>query len=124
MFTLTVESSFSSAHALRGYSGPCENLHGHTWKVEIAIVGEKLNEIGILVDFKDVKTKLNKIIDRFDHQNLNDLPEFKTTNPSCENISKIIFEQLKPSLPELQKVTVWESPTTSASYHPSANMLK
>ena len=103
MYTLTVESSFSSAHALREYKGPCENLHGHTWKVAIFLSGDKLN----------------KVVGKFDHQNLNDLPEFKSINPSCENIARIIYEQLTPAVPLLEKVTVWESPTTSATFRPS-----
>lgn len=116
MYTLTVEASFSSAHALRGYQGPCENLHGHTWKVKVALVGGTLNQLGLLIDFKTVKAELHAVIDKFDHHNLNDLPEFKIINPSCENLARIIFEQLKPALPLLDKVAVWESLTTSAVY--------
>ncbi|MDI6731018.1 MAG: 6-carboxytetrahydropterin synthase QueD [Candidatus Margulisbacteria bacterium] len=118
MYTLTIESSFSSAHALRGYQGPCENLHGHTWKVEVRLAGDKLNHLGLLVDFREVKASLNAVIGQFDHQNLNDLPQFKEINPSCENIARIIFEQLKPEIPLLDSVTVWESPSTSATYKP------
>lgn len=114
-----IEDSFSAAHALRGYSGPCENLHGHTWKVQVFLQGNKLNKIGILVDFKEVKAQLKKILDKFDHHNLNDLPEFKEQNPSCEIIAKLICETLKKDLKELSKVTVFESEKTSASYFSS-----
>ena len=127
MFELMVEDTFSAAHALRGYDGPCENLHGHTWKVQVFLKGDKLNKIGILVDFKDVKENLGKVIGKYDHQNLNDLAEFKSTpacrqaryggqNPSCEILAKLIFDKLKKELKELSKVTVWESEKTSASY--------
>jgi 6-pyruvoyltetrahydropterin/6-carboxytetrahydropterin synthase len=116
MFELAIDSSFSAAHALRGYNGPCENLHGHTWKVRIFLQGTKLNKIGIMTDFREIKAKLNKVLDKFDHQNLNDLAEFKKQNPSCEIMAKLIFEQLKKSLKSLSKVTVWESEKTSASY--------
>ncbi len=116
MFELMIEDTFSSAHALRGYSGPCENLHGHTWKVQVYLKGDKLNKIGIMVDFKEVKAKLKKVIDKFDHQNLNGLPEFKDKNPSCEIIAKLIYEKLKKDIKELAKVTVFESEKTSASY--------
>ena len=54
MYELTVEETFDAAHALRGYEGPCENLHGHTWKVQVQIQGEQLNDIGLLEDFKNV----------------------------------------------------------------------
>lgn len=116
MFELTVESNFDAAHALRGYKGKCENLHGHTWKVQIFLRGEKLNNIGIMIDFKDIKAALGRIIDQLDHTNLNDLPQFKKDNPSSENVAKWIYEQLKKDLPQLTKVSVWESPTSCASY--------
>ena len=48
MYELMVEETFDAAHALRGYEGPCENLHGHTWKVQVFLEGDKLNNIGLL----------------------------------------------------------------------------
>ena len=116
MYELSVEGCFSAAHALRGYSGPCENMHGHNWKVAIVIKGDKLDKLGLLVDFKEIKAKLKNVLGKFDHQNLNELPEFKNDNPSCENMARIIFDTLKKELLQLDKVTVWESDKTSASY--------
>lgn len=117
MFELMVEDTFDSAHALRGYQGSCENLHGHTWKVQIFLQGDKLNNIGIMHDFRDIKADLSKIMEKFDHKNLNDLPEFKVDNPSSENLARAIFIELKKTLPQLAKSTVWESPNTWASYY-------
>jgi len=111
-----IEDSFNSAHALRGYNGPCENLHGHTWKVQIYFNGKTLNKIGILIDFREVKAKLKDVLAGLDHKNLNDLPEFKKINPSCELLAKLIFEKLREQIKGLTKVTVWESEKTSASY--------
>ena len=122
MIELMVEQEFDAAHALRGYHGPCENLHGHTWRVQIHLTGTKLNKIGILCDFKEVKSLLWEVLKRFDHANLNDLPEFKKINPSSENLAQNIFLALKPkfksSVPavKLSKVTVWESRETCACY--------
>ncbi|MBI5400045.1 6-carboxytetrahydropterin synthase QueD [Candidatus Saganbacteria bacterium] len=116
MYELNVEETFAAAHALRGYEGPCENVHGHTFKVQIQIKGEKLNKLGLLEDFKTIKSHLHQVIKKFDHADLNNLPEFKEQNPSSENIARVIFEQLKPTLPSLAHVTIWESATTSASY--------
>ncbi|MFH1761917.1 MAG: 6-carboxytetrahydropterin synthase QueD [bacterium] len=116
MYELMVEESFDAAHALRGYKGPCENLHGHTWKVQVFLKGDKLNKIGILADFKDLKKALKDGLSNFDHANLNDLPEFKEINPSSENIAKIIFDNLSKSIAGLIQVKVWESPTSCASY--------
>jgi len=116
MFELAVEDSFDAAHALRGYDGPCENLHGHTWKVKVFLQGDKLNEIGLLEDFKNIKKHLKTILDEFDHTNLNDLALFQKINPSSENLAKIIYDKMGVSLKGISKVTVFESPTTSASY--------
>jgi len=116
MYELMVEETFDAAHALRGYKGSCENLHGHTWKVQLFIKGEILNNIGLLVDFREIKKHLSEVLEKFDHKNLNDLLEFKEKNPSSENIAKFIFETIKANLPILNKVTVWESPTTWASF--------
>lgn len=116
MYELMVEDNFDAAHALRGYKGSCENMHGHTFRVQIFLSGEKLNQIGIMMDFREVKGILGNVIKRYDHTTLNDLEEYKTNNPSSENISKNIYDQLKKELPELNRVTVWESERTSASY--------
>ena len=117
MFELMVEDTFDSAHALRGYQGSCENLHGHTWRVQVFLSGEKLNDIGILHDFLDIRAQLRGIIDKYDHTNLNDLPEFQKINPSSENIAKNIYETLKGGIRQINKVTVWESAGTKASYY-------
>ena len=85
MYEIMVEDTFDAAHQLVGYNGPCENLHGHGWKVQVHISGNKLNDQGMLVDFKEIKADLNQILSKLDHSNLNDLPEFKKTNPTSEN---------------------------------------
>jgi len=116
MYQLTVEDTFDAAHALRGYAGPCENLHGHTWKVQVELQGEKLNKIGLLEDFKTIQKHLKEILCEFDHNHLNEIAIFKTQNPSSENLARIIYEKLKQKLKAISKVTVYESPTTCASY--------
>jgi len=117
MFELMVEETFDSAHALRKYEGPCENLHGHTWKVQVFLAGKKLNRIGLLEDFKSIRKELKIIIDTFDHQFLNDLAAFTKKNPTSENIAQTIYKKLKKRFRLLTKVTVWESATTYASYY-------
>lgn len=116
MFELMVEESFAAAHALRGYKGKCENLHGHTFRVQVFLSGDKLNNIGIMMDFHEIKRFLRNILERFDHKDLCEISEFKIDNPSSENIAKAIFNELKRDIKELNKVTVWESATSSASY--------
>lgn len=111
-----VEDSFDAAHALRNYHGPCENLHGHTWKVQVFLQGNQLNEIGMLEDFKNMKQMLADILKEFDHTLLNDLKAFSLENPSSENIAKLIFQRIKNEMGAIKKVTVWESPTSAATY--------
>lgn len=117
MFELMVEESFDAAHALRGYEGPCENLHGHTWKVQAFLNGNKLNKLGLLEDFKFLKKELTGVLNAFDHKLLNDVAPFLVKNPTSENLAETIYKQLKKKLKGLSKVTVWESPTTNASYY-------
>ncbi len=116
MYTVKVEASFSSAHNLRGYKGKCEDLHGHNWKVEAAVSGKKLDDIGMVMDFKYLKMKLNEVLEGLDHKYLNDIPYFKKINPTSENIAKYIYDKLKPFVQDLGLVTVWESENSSATY--------
>lgn len=118
MFELSIAGDFASAHFLRNYEGPCKNLHGHTWKVEVAIQSEDLNEIGLVVDFRDMKQKLKEVLMPIDHVCLNDLPYFKDVNPSTENLAQYIYREFaKVSRPfTLKHVRVWESETSSIIY--------
>jgi 6-pyruvoyltetrahydropterin/6-carboxytetrahydropterin synthase len=124
MFEVAVEQSFASAHALRNYKGRCENVHGHNWKVRVVIEGEKLDLTGMLVDFLDVKSLLNEILDRIDHQFLNEIPPFDVINPSAENIAEYFYQQLTGKLAEtpvpvrLREVKIWETEIQSATYRP------
>jgi 6-pyruvoyltetrahydropterin/6-carboxytetrahydropterin synthase len=110
-----VEGSFDAAHQLIGYEGPCEKLHGHTWKVRVHIRGNKLNKLGMVSDFKEIKLLLQFALSKLDHTNLNILPYFRKVNPTSENVAKYIFDQVSKKA-DVTKVTVFESPTTSASY--------
>jgi len=69
-FEVMIERNFSSAHQLRGYKGKCENLHGHNYKVEIYACGEELNNIGLLIDFGELKDAADEIVKYLDHRNL------------------------------------------------------
>ncbi len=117
MFELKVTGEFSAAHNLREYLGKCEGLHGHNWKVEVLVCGMKLDKKGILLDFKQIKSCLNKLLDELDHKYLNSLSYFKRINPSSENIAKFIYNNLSKQVLGLKSVTVWESDSCSATYY-------
>ncbi|MDD5347674.1 MAG: 6-carboxytetrahydropterin synthase QueD [Candidatus Omnitrophica bacterium] len=117
MFSVRVESVFSSAHNLRGYKGKCEALHGHNWKVEAIVSSEKLDPAGMVIDFTVVKKELNAVLNNFDHAYLNKVKPFTTLNPTSENIARFVYGRLKKKIPGLSSVTVWESATSCATYH-------
>ena len=119
MYRLTVHDYFSSAHQLKGYKGKCEAIHGHNWKVEVDVQGGKLNDIGLLMDFHDLRKMLKDILDRLDHVLLNEVEEFRETNPSSENVARHVYESFKKKLPagiSVTSVTVWESENARAAY--------
>jgi len=117
-FEIKIIRYFSAAHSLRGYKGKCEELHGHNWKVEVLVSSPKLNSLGMVLDFKELKDKLNKVLSLLDHRYLNEIDFFKKFNPTSENIARYIFENLKKNNlnVKLEAVTVWESEDASATY--------
>jgi 6-pyruvoyltetrahydropterin/6-carboxytetrahydropterin synthase len=125
MFEVTIEESFSSGHALRNYRGKCENVHGHNYRCQVAIQGEKLDEIGLLVDFVELKRVVHSVLDRMDHQWLNDFPPFDAINPSAENMAKFIYDEVSSGLQgkngiRVAAIRLWETDTASATYRPGA----
>jgi len=121
VFELTVETSFAAAHNLRGYEGSCERLHGHNWKIDVTLRGSKLDKLGMLVDFKEVKAILGGVLGELDHRYLNELPAFREDNPTTENVAKWLageFAKRLPSHISVAKVTAWESDQCGASYLP------
>ncbi len=119
MFELTIKGDLASAHFLPGYQGNCRDLHGHTWKVELTIIGDKLDPVGMLVDFKVIKQQFRDFLSTVDHVCLNDLPYFKKVNPSTENIARYIYQEFgkvcKPL--KIKRVRVWESDTSDITYY-------
>ena len=116
MFKVKVALEFSAAHFLRGYRGKCEELHGHNWKVEVAVVKKNLDKIGMVVDFQEVKSQLKVVLDKLDHRHLNEIAFFKKVNPTSEEIAKYIYENIKRKISGVESVTVWESDRCSATY--------
>ncbi|MFH0933134.1 MAG: 6-carboxytetrahydropterin synthase QueD [Nitrospirota bacterium] len=121
MFELTVETTFSAAHQLKGYKGKCERLHGHNWKVQVHVIAERLNEIDIAIDFQELKRLTNEVVSTLDHSMLNEIFPFTEKNPSSENIAKWIYDSLRKKISDenihLSAVTVWESETSSVAYY-------
>lgn len=121
MFEVMIERNFSSAHQLRGYKGKCENLHGHNYKIEIYARGRELDNIGLLVDFGELKEAADEVVQYLDHRNINELPPFDVElNPSAENLARYILERVSARVGDervqIYKVRCFETPTSVATY--------
>src|SRR5436309_14132120 len=120
-FEVMIERNFSSAHQLRGYRGKCENLHGHNYKIEIYARGRELNNIGLLVDFVELKDAADEVVQYLDHRNINELPPFDVElNPSAEKLARFILERVATRISDervqIYKVRCFETPTSVATY--------
>jgi 6-pyruvoyltetrahydropterin/6-carboxytetrahydropterin synthase len=120
-FEVMIERNFSSAHQLRGYKGKCENLHGHNYKVEIYARGRELDNIGLLIDFGELKDAADEIVNYLDHRNINELEPFdEELNPSAENLARYFLERVRERITdervEVYKVRCFETPTSVATY--------
>jgi 6-pyruvoyltetrahydropterin/6-carboxytetrahydropterin synthase len=123
MFEVTIEETFAAGHALRNYGGKCENVHGHNYRAEVTLRGAELDAIGLLVDFVELKRVVHAVLDRMDHQWLNDFPPFDALNPSAENMARYIYDEVSAALMTKEGVRVacvrlWETDTASAAYFP------
>jgi len=123
MYEVTVEDSFAAGHYRRDYKGKCENPHGHNYKVRVTLTGAALDKAGLLLDFKDLKEVMKHVIDRLDHQMLNEIEPFIQLNPSAENLARYFYDQTNGRLKSLtsgrvavKDVTIWETDTTTARY--------
>ena len=121
MYKLTIRTSFAAAHNLINYQGDCENLHGHNWKVDVAVTANELDKAGLGIDFKVLKREAGVIINELDHKYLNDNPAFRDLSPSSEHISRYLYQRLSERLNndniKVESVAVWESDNASACYY-------
>ena len=124
MFEVSVDETFAAGHALRGYKGKCENMHGHNYRVRVTLEGHELDSTGLLYDFVHLKQVIRSVIHALDHRYLNEFAPFDAINPSAENISKYIYDQASkemktpPNGARIAQITVWETDTSSATYRP------
>ena len=122
MYEIEVRAAFEAAHFIDGYEGKCARLHGHNWEVKAVVVGENLDSLGMLMDFRILKAELKKVLEEYDHRFLNELPQFASENPTAENLARQIYERLKVSeiftgVAKLKAVKVCETPSSQVIYH-------
>ena len=120
MFKIKILSNFSAAHFLRGYKGKCESLHGHNWKVEVMVLASKLDELGMVMDFSELKKITKRILEDLDHKQINEIEYFKQYNPSSEEMAKYIFDRIQSEVKgkgvAVYEVRVWETESSCAIY--------
>lgn len=112
MWRIRVTRGFSAAHSLKGQGGKCEEVHGHNYRVEVAIGARRLRGVGMVADFVEVRRRLDSILP--DHRMLNEIYDF---NPTAENLARRFYEDMVQFYP-VQSVTVWESEGCCAEYAP------
>ena len=120
MYELKVVTKFAAAHQLTMVGAKCENMHGHNWKVEVCVTGEKVDKGGVVMDFGVIKKHVREIMSQLDHKYLNELEFFQQSPPSSENIASFVANELQqridhPSV-KVSRVTAWESDDASATY--------
>ncbi len=119
-YTLKILADFASAHTLRDYPGDCSRMHGHNWKLEVEVTATALNEHGMGMDFKTIKTATRALAKTLDHRYLNDIPPFDTVNPTAENIAQYFYQSLSKTLnietANISGVTLWETDRACVRY--------
>ncbi|MCI0489942.1 MAG: 6-carboxytetrahydropterin synthase [Blastocatellia bacterium] len=120
MFEIGIAEEFEAAHALEGDFGPATRLHGHTYRVEVRVEARDIDETGVFYDLGRLRADLRAVLDPLHYRNLNDLAALSETNTTAEVVARYIFKQMEPPLRASKvaslKVTVWESPSSFASY--------
>ena len=116
MYEIKAQLYFSAAHHLLNYDVECENQHGHNWLVEAYVQGTELDKSNILIDYKILKKHLKEVLNLLDHKDINELEDFKGISPSSETLAKYIYEKMKANVPQISKISIWETATSCASY--------
>ena len=95
-------------------------MHGHNWKVEVEVCGNKLDNIGMVIDFKKIRNMTKGVVDQLDHRFLNDLDPFKKINPTAENIAQYIYKELSEIMNEKQievkSIKLWETEKSAVTF--------
>jgi len=121
MHTIFKDFTFSAAHAIRGHTRGCQNMHGHNYRVRVHLRAERLDPLGMVLDFQDLKGMMQEIVGPFDHAVINDIPPFDVRNTTAELVSQYVYEEVARRLADQErvrvaKVEVWENDTACAIY--------
>ena len=133
MFRVVRQIHFCYGHRLMAYAGKCRHPHGHNGRVEVELAAKKLDRLGMVIDFGEIKTHLQAWIDtNLDHQmilrkddplvkilkGLNEPFYLLDDNPTAENIAREIFRAGRSKGLPITRVTLWETENSFATYEP------
>lgn len=126
MFRISKDFTFAAGHSIRGHTGGCENLHGHNYRVRIHLEAEELDELGMVMDFADLKAMAAEILGPFDHRVINDVPPFDEVNTTAELLAEYVHGETARRLEAtadgrrvgVARIEVWENDTSCAIYEP------
>ena len=121
MPTICKDFTFAAAHAIRGHTRGCQNLHGHNYRVRVHLRAERLDALGMVLDFADLKAMMREIVGPFDHRVINEIPPFDERNTTAELLSQYVYEEVERRLAEQERVRVarvevWETETSCAIF--------
>ncbi len=125
MFTICKDFTFAAAHAIRGHTGGCQNLHGHNYRVRVHLRAAELDGLGMVLDFADLNAMLAEVLVPFDHRVINDVPPFDERNTTAELLSEFVFREVERRLTggervRVARVEVWENDASCAIFDPPA----
>ena len=95
MYTVTVESKFNASHQLTMPNGQKEPLHAHQWQLNVALSSEKLDQMGVVIDFHELKAAIDTVTAPLEGKKLEEVRDFQEANASAEALAKYIYDQLK-----------------------------
>ncbi|HEX4952265.1 MAG TPA: 6-carboxytetrahydropterin synthase QueD [Thermoanaerobaculia bacterium] len=120
MFTVFKDYEFAAAHFIRGHTGGCQHLHGHNYRVRVHVSAERLDALGMVIDFADLKATMAEVLGPFDHRVINDIPPFDVRNTTAELLAEFVFDEMARRLDDerlrVSRVEVWENARSSAIY--------
>lgn len=136
-YTVFKDFELSAAHAIRGHTRGCQNLHGHNYRVRVHVSARELDALGMVIDFVDLKAVVSEVAGRFDHRVINEIPPFDEVNTTAELLAAHVYREVarrlgRGEIPSggqgeppagsrarrlrVERVEVWETPTSCAIY--------
>lgn len=120
-YTVFKDFELSAGHAIRGHTRGCQHLHGHNYRLRVHVSARELDELGMVIDFVDLKAVVAEVAEPFDHRVINDIPPFDEVNTTAELLARHVYRGVADRLADegrvrVERVEVWETPTSCAIY--------